>query len=140
MFQLIPSITFGNQKWKGAVPIFNINVKEIIIGHNSEKYVIWKEKLLIIIKEIIKNNIIEDDRAWIIKYLIEDSEDIKLLFLIIKGIKDNKLISNPIQILNHELAEIVMIVPKVNIKIKNIFDKLLNIKKKRFFFIVRVWT
>ena len=30
--------------------------------------------------------------------------------LIIKGIKDNKLISNPIQALNHELEEIEIIV------------------------------
>lgn len=31
LIQFNPSITFGNQKWKGAIPLFNINVEEIII-------------------------------------------------------------------------------------------------------------
>ena len=41
--------------------------------------------------------------AWVRKYFKEDSEENKFFDLIIKGIKDNKLISKPIQILNHEL-------------------------------------
>jgi len=28
--QFNPSITFGNQKWNGAIPLFNINVEEKI--------------------------------------------------------------------------------------------------------------
>ena len=49
--------------------------------------------------------------AWVRKYFKEDSEENKFFDLIIKGIKDNKLISKPIQILNHELEEIAIIVP-----------------------------
>ena len=50
---------------------------------------------------------------------------------LIRGIKESKLISNPIQALNHEFDEIVIIVLKINIKINIIFDELLKIKKKR---------
>lgn len=48
------------------------------------------------------------------------SEVKRLLVFIIKGIKDNKLISNPIQILNQEEEEILIIDPKINIKKNNI--------------------
>lgn len=44
------------------------------------------------------------------------------MYLIIRGIKDNKLISNPIHILNQEEAEIEIIVPKI-IEKKIIFYK-----------------
>lgn len=47
--------------------------------------------------------------------------------MVINGIKDKRLISNPIQTLIQELAEIEIIVPK-HIIIKNkIKDKFLNI-------------
>lgn len=35
-FQLIPSITFGNQKWKGAIPVLIIKGKEIIVENKEE--------------------------------------------------------------------------------------------------------
>lgn len=50
-----------------------------------------------------------------------------LLVEIIKGIKDNKLISRPTQALNQELAEIEINVLKIIVKKKKSFDKLLNI-------------
>ncbi|KAK4882121.1 hypothetical protein RN001_005440 [Aquatica leii] len=43
--------------------------------------------------------------ACVIKYLIEDSEDI-IFLLLIMGIIESKFISNPIHILNHVYAEI----------------------------------
>ena len=55
---------------------------------------------------------------WVKKYFNEDSEENKFFDLIIKGIKDNKLISKPIQILNQEVEEIAIIVPVI-IEIKN---------------------
>lgn len=58
-----------------------------------------------------------------------------------RGIKDNKLISNPIQAPNHELEEIVIIEPRNKINRNIIFDELLKIKKKRIkTFINGVWT
>lgn len=59
-----------------------------------------------------KSKILEA-RAWIKKYFKEDSDENKFLDLIIKGIKDKRLISKPIQILNQELAEIEINVPKI---------------------------
>lgn len=56
--------------------------------------------------------------ACVKKYFKEASVDIKLFVSIIKGIKDNKLISNPIQALNHEFEEIVIIVPLIKV-VKN---------------------
>ena len=50
---------------------------------------------------------------------------------LIKGIKANKLISNPIQAPNQELAEIEIKVPVIKIPKNIIFDELLKIKKKR---------
>jgi hypothetical protein len=37
VYQFNPSITLGNQKWKGAVPLFNIIVDNINIGVYSIK-------------------------------------------------------------------------------------------------------
>lgn len=88
----------------------------------------------------MENNKREEANAWVRKYFNDASVDIKLFKSIIKGIKDNKLISNPNQIPNQEFDEIEIKVPKNNVNKKINFDGFLNIKKKRLFFIVRVWT
>lgn len=62
--------------------------------------------------KIIENKKIEDAKAWVKKYFNEDSEENKFFDLIIKGIKDNKLISRPIHILNQEVADTVITVPR----------------------------
>jgi hypothetical protein len=63
--------------------------------------------------------------------LIEDS-DKKIFFLfLIRGIKDNKLISNPIQILNQDIEEILINVPNINENINKNLKENLKIKKKR---------
>lgn len=105
-----PSITLGNQKWKGAAPVF-INIAEvikIIVRLIKFEVKLIKNKLI----TIAKRNTAEAN-AWIKKYFKEDSEENKFFGLIIKGIKDNKLISNPIHILNQEFAEIVIRVPEI---------------------------
>lgn len=61
------------------------------------------------------------------KYFRDASDDGELLGVIIKGIKDNKLISRPIQILSQELAEIVTKVLKNTVVIKKSLGRLLNI-------------
>lgn len=79
---------------------------------------------------MILNNKIEEAKAWVKKYFRDASVDIKLLSLI-KGIKDNKLISKPIHAPNHEFEEIVIKVPEIKIKINIILEELFKIKKKR---------
>ena len=61
-----------------------------------------------------------DAKAWVRKYFNDASDENKLLFLIVKGIKDKRLISNPIQILNHDEEEILIKVPMINVKINKI--------------------
>lgn len=135
-----PSITLGNQKWKGAAPLFSNNEEHIITLLKDELFDwIDKGKLFKYII-IIVNNKTADPIAWIKKYLREASVDIKLLSLI-RGIKDNKLISKPIQALNQEFDETVIIVPNIKINKNIIFEELLKIKKKRICaFINEVWT
>lgn len=59
-------------------------------------------------------------RACVRKYFNEASEEYKLLCFIVKGIKDSKLISNPIQILNQEFDLILISVPKKRVNKNNI--------------------
>lgn len=61
--------------------------------------------------KIIENKKIAEAIACVKKYFSEDSEENRFFDLIIRGIKDNKLISRPIQILNQEVAEIAIKVP-----------------------------
>lgn len=68
-------------------------------------------------KKIIENNKILEAKAWTRKYFNEASEENKFFEDIIMGIKDRRLISKPIQILNHEFEEIVIKVPKIKKKI-----------------------
>jgi hypothetical protein len=75
-------------------------------------------QLFSIKNKIIENNRIDEAKAWVKKYFKEASEENKLFVLIIKGIKDNKLISRPIQAPNHEEEETVNKVPLINV-IKN---------------------
>lgn len=138
MIQFNPSITLGNQKWNGAVPLFNNKEDRIIILISLLLLKIIK--LFLYINKIVENNKMEEANAWVRKYFNEDSLDIKLLSFI-RGINDNKLISNPIQAPNHELAEIVIIVLIIKIKKNIIFDELLKIKKKRIkTFMSGVWA
>lgn len=81
----------------------------------------------------------EEANAWIKKYFNLLSEVIKFFFpSFIRGINESKLISNPIQALNQELAEIVINDLQINI-MKKILKNL--IKKKRIkTFMIGVWT
>ena len=122
--QVKPSTILGNQKWKGADPIF-INNEELIIIDKK----LFKLKFLIIISfnKIINKKLI-DAIAWVRKYFKEASVIIKLFELEIRGMKLNKLISNPIQQPNQVLEEIEIKVLKNKIKKKNILLEL-NVKK-----------
>lgn len=68
-----PSIISGNQKWKGAAPIFV--KREVFIISKDVCFI-----LLIIIRsvdiiKIIENNRIIEAKACVIKYFKEDSEE-----------------------------------------------------------------
>lgn len=87
----------------------------------KEKF--WKKKLFF--KKNIKNKIIEkskilDAKAWVRKYFNEASEENKLLDFIIKGIKDNKLISKPIQTLSQDEEQILIKLPRNKVLKNNI--------------------
>lgn len=89
--------------------------------------------------KIIENNKILEAKACVKKYFKEASEENKLFNFIVKGIKDNKLISKPIQTLNHEEELILIIVPKNKVNKNNILYEFFKIKKKRIItFIYRV--
>lgn len=91
--------------------------------------------------KIIENNSKLEAKAWVKKYFNEASDENKLFNLIVKGIKDNKLISKPIHTLNHEDDLILIIVPKNKVIKNNILYEFFKIKKKRIItFIYRVWT
>lgn len=111
-----PSTILGNQKWKGAEPIFIIKEELIKIDN---KLFISKFFNKIIFNKIENKKLIEAI-DWVKKYFKEASEVNKLLECEIKGINLNKLISNPIQQPNHELDEIEIKVLKIKINKKNI--------------------
>lgn len=112
-----PSITSGNQKWNGAIPIF-VRREEFIVNKNIDWKFRFVKKFLFIIIEMIDSRIIVEAIDCTIKYLIEDSADNIFFLLCIKGIIDNKLISNPNHIPNHEYEEIEIIVLR-KIVVKN---------------------
>lgn len=72
-----------------------------------------------ILIRIINRKLI-DASDWTRKYFKAASEESKFLGLEIRGIKLNRLISNPIQQPNHEFEEIEINVLKNKINIKNI--------------------
>lgn len=114
---LNPSITSGNQKWNGAIPIF-VRREEFIINTNVDsKFIFLIIEVLVIINKAENKKIVEATDC-VMKYLTDDSED-KTLLLFIRGIIDNILISKPSHIPNQEYDEIEIRVLKKSI-IKNI--------------------
>jgi hypothetical protein len=129
--QLSPSITPGNQKWKGAAPIFSNKAELMSTGIK----VLWINEGLIILKVkaliVIANNRVAEASAWVKKYFSEASVEKRFFVFVIKGIKDNKLISSPIHAPNHEFADVEINVPLINvIKNKNLVG-LLSTREKR---------
>ena len=121
-----PSIILGNQKWKGAEPIF-INNDELII---IDKNILISKFLNKIIFNKIENKKLIEAIDWVKKYFKEASTASKLLELEIRGINLNKLISKPIQQPNQEFEEIEIRVLKNKMNIKNILFELIEKKIK----------
>lgn len=116
--QLSPSITPGNQKWKGAAPLFKSKEDKIANVIKFEFKLIIEKVFNWIIKKMELNRKIAEANACVRKYFKEASVESKLFVSIIKGINDNKLISNPIQAPSQELEEIEIKVPLINV-VKN---------------------
>ena len=85
-----------------------ININTIFI-----KFILKFKKIMI---KITENKNTLEANAWTRKYFKEDSEENKFFEFIIKGIKDSKLISNPIHTPNQEEDEIVINVPVNKVK------------------------
>lgn len=91
-----------NQKCRGTSPIFSSSPK---ISRGA--------------RLVLDKRINMDPKAWIIKYFTEISIDRDFLSFIKMGIKDIKLSSNPVHIINQLVADRVRMVPlKVEIKKK----------------------
>lgn len=88
---------------------------------------------------MIESNNKIDAKDWIIKYKIDDSIVKDALLDKIKEIKEIKLISKPIQILNQELEEITSNDLKITIIKKINLEEFLKIKRK-INFIDELWT
>lgn len=124
----------GNQKWNGAIPIFIIKeeqkIKSIIVFKFSLKlYSIKKQN------KIIENNSKLEANACVRKYFKIASLENKLFIFMQSGIKERRLISKPIHILNHEDDEILIIVPKNREKMNNILYEFFKIFKNKKLFI-----
>lgn len=108
LVQSSPSIISGNQKWNGAAPILVKNAVFMINLNGDEieiLYPILRESM------IIANKIRVEASAWVTKYFSAASVAKGFLTLIIKGIIDKRLISNPIHIPIQEYEEIEIMVP-----------------------------
>lgn len=115
-----PSITWGNQKWNGAAPIFKS--KEV-----SMRRFIFREDINISEAEAI---IVAEPSAWIKKYFNEASDEKELLFMVIIGINDKRFNSSPIQAISHVGADIDTRIPRIKVK-KNSGWNIENKIKKR---------
>lgn len=122
-----PSITSGNQKWKGAAPSL-VRRAEFNIIRNVE-FISGAINSFVNNIKIIENRRIIDAKAWVIKYFIADSDENIFFVDVIKGIIERRLISRPIHILNHEYEQIEIRVPIINVLKKMILYSL--IKKRR---------
>lgn len=115
-----PSITLGNQKWKGAAPDFSKRATTI---KN------WAELVVVKLKEAARI-ITEEPRAWIKKYLRAASEEYWFLFVEIRGIKDKRLSSKPIQAPNQEVEEAANPVPSKRVEKNKMWVEDIVIKKR----------
>lgn len=131
-----PSMISGNQKCKGAAPIFISREEFIIIDIVGLKLFIMMDS-----KEfnmIIENSKVDEATTWVMKYFRDDSEDRTFSLLFIRGIIDNRLISKPIHIPIQEYDEMVIMVPIIVVDINSNLYKLGNKKKRIIAFINEV--
>lgn len=118
-------ITWGNQKWRGAIPAFNAKAVASKASDTSK-----------LILSLLANNIIAgkikkiEASAWARKYLIAASVKFGLNLFSIRGIILIRLISSASQAVNHEFAEIATKVLVTRIERNRVWKFFKNIKKK----------
>ena len=123
--QFIPSMTSGIQKCKGAAPSLRASEVVIIEWDMSLIHCFWKESMMMAISRIIEAN------ACTRKYFSADSVIRWLLVFEVRGRKDKRLISNPIQAPYHEVDDTETSDPTINVN-KNInVLGLVSIRKRR---------
>ena len=91
----------GNQKWRGAAPILSKSAVRITRLGLSGKSII----------EVALIRMMAEPRAWIKKYLSAASDEYRLDFDEIRGVKERRFSSKPSQLVNQEFAEIAIVVP-----------------------------
>ena len=125
--QEIPCITLGNHRWKGAAPIFINRADRIIISGVCK----WGEKIR---ATGVALTIIADPRAWIRKYFNAASEVYILVLDVMRGKKDNKFNSKPIQAINHEVEDVAITAPRSRVHVKiTLLRERVTIKKRSNF-------
>lgn len=78
-----------------------------------------------------ENNRVEEAKACTMKYFNDASVVYIFLLEDINGIKDNKLISNPIHAPNHELDDTEINMPPTKVSNRRIFAEFCDIREER---------
>ena len=123
--QFIPSITSGIQKCMGAAP--NLRVSEVIMMRLEMSLIscFWKDTVMMDMRRIVEAS------ACTRKYFSADSVIRCLLVFEVRGRKDKRMISNPIQASYHEVDDTETSDPVINVS-KNInILGLVSIRKRR---------
>lgn len=115
-----PSTTAGIHWWDGAAPLFSsslvVNISVTAVG---------------ILTKLTEKMIKIEAKAWIKKYFKADSVEYLFFFLMINGIKDKRLISNPSQAPIQEFAEIVITIELISDTIKIRVEGWINNEKRQ---------
>ena len=101
--QETPCIIGRNQKCTGAAPIFRnraARIRRLGLVVNSHIDV-----------ALIK--MIADPRAWIKKYLRAASDEYELNLDVMMGMNDKRFNSKPSHLVNHELDDVAIMIPRV---------------------------
>lgn len=122
----IPSITWGTQRWNGALPIL---IKRLSIIKIIKKFRLDNDHLINLMEKALEIKIAEA-RAWIRKYLRIASELRGDFSFMAKARKAIMFISNPIQAVIQEGAEKAEIEPKTSKNINKVFQGKIIIKKR----------
>lgn len=121
----------GNHIWKGAAPILISNAIDSKYCENKAPVVIVEEA----------NKIIADASAWVRKYFRLASDENWLVSEEMSGIKDSRLSSRPIQIVNQEEEETAIIIPNIKVEKKRRCEGIKKIKKRGVYTLINgVWA
>lgn len=106
-------MTWGNQKWVGAIPSFVARARRIKswLSDRDGKEVVFRVRIL---GKIIRR----EAKAWAMKYLMADSEDLGEEFVRRRGMNTIKLISKPTHATIQEEDEMTIRVLRVRARTK----------------------